>query len=118
MRHLATLILFYLFITTSCNNSNTMNTDNSLKQITLRSGVESVLDGADVICSNIAETEYTVDGETLVGLTANLALPGRDSWIRLGKGQSFDFQDKNYEVVEVTKDALVVEEQGAQDEEE
>ncbi|MFK7796052.1 MAG: hypothetical protein AB8E82_01265 [Aureispira sp.] len=95
-----------------------MNTDNSLKQITLKAGVESVLDGADVMCNNIAETEYTLDSETHIGLTANLALPGRDSWIRLGKGQSFDFQDKNYEVVEVTTAALVVEEQAAQDEEE
>ena len=85
-----------------------MDTKNFSEQIILRSGVESVLDGADVICSNIGEAEYSLEDKKQIGLTANLALPGRDSWLRLGKGQEFDFQEKTYEVVEVTTKTLVL----------
>ena len=78
------------------------------KQITLRSGVESVLDGAEVVCSNIATAEYTVDGQNKTGLTANLALPDRENWLRLGKGQAFTFQDHTYTVTDVTEKEMIV----------
>lgn len=94
-----------------------MNNFSDTNTITLRSNVESVLDGAEVVCSNITQAEYTLNGETKTGLTANLALPDREDWLRLGEGQQFDFQGKTYQVVEVNDRAMMVQEL-AQDEEE
>lgn len=91
--------------------------NNTSNTITLRSNVESVLDGAEVVCSNIAQAEYTLDGETKTGLTANLALPNREDWLRLGKGQQFEFQGKTYEVTEVNEKAMVVQALSSDEEE-
>ena len=92
----------------SCQNQTIMNKS---EEIILISGVESMLDGSEVVCSNIATTEYTVGKETKEGLTANLALPNQEEWIRVGAGNSFELNEKTWTVILVKKDAIVVKEQ-------
>jgi len=81
---------------------------NKSSEIILRNGVESMLDGSKVSCSNIAVADYTVDGETKKGLTANLALPNQENWLRVGIGSSFELNGKTWVIANVTQEFVSV----------
>ncbi len=89
--------------------------DNS---IFLPKNVESVLAEEQVVCSNIAEESYEVAAQTRTGLTAALALPGYDKWLRLGAGQTFTFKEQVWEVLEVTREGMSVQLQESDSQEE
>lgn len=103
------MIIKYVFVWClfffSCQNPNVMNRS---EEIILVSGVESMLDGSEVVCSNIATTEYVVNEEKKEGLTANIALPNQEEWLRVGEGSFFELNDKIWSVIEVRDDAVIV----------
>ena len=92
----------------SCKNQKVMNNSDNIK---LFKGVETMLAGYEVICANIANTEYTVENETKEGLTANLALPGAENMLRVGQGSTFSIEGKNWVVVSVDHDGVSVKKQ-------
>lgn len=103
------IYILFLLLLMSCQNQTKMN--NESKEITLMSGVESMLDGNEVICSNIARAEYVVNEEKREGLTANLALPNHEDWLRVGKGNTFELNEKTWVIVEIKENSVIVKEE-------
>ena len=109
MKTVLSSVCFLLFFF-SCVNSDTTEIHNS-KEIIIRSGVESVLDGVEVSCANISKTKYSVGAEVKEGLSANLILPNNDSWLRVGAESSFDLNNKTWVVIKVNKNSISVKQQ-------